>query len=224
MKVSEALNKRISTRAFLDTPVSKETVTKLLEIASRAPSGGNLQPWQVIVVGGAEKEAISLAAKTALAGNPRGEAGHDIPIYPANLKEPYRSRRYKVGEDMYALLGIPREDKAARFQWLVNNYDFFGAPVGLFFVMDTCMGKGQFAHLGMFMQSIALAATEMGLASCMQEAWGMVRETLHKHFELAENEVLYCGMALGFADNDAEVNQLRTERSTIEDFVSFKDC
>ncbi len=224
MKVSEALNKRISTRAFLDTPVSKETVTKLLEIASRAPSGGNLQPWKVIVVGGAEKEAISFAAKTALAGNPKGEAGDDIPIYPANLKEPYRSRRYKVGEDMYALLGIPREDKAARFQWLVNNYDFFGAPVGLFFVMDTSMGKGQFAHLGMFMQSIALAATEMGLASCMQEAWGMVRETLHKHFELAENEVLYCGMALGFADNDAEVNQLRTERSTIEDFVSFKDC
>ncbi len=123
---------------------------------------------------------------------------------------------------MYALLGIPREDKAARFQWLVNNYDFFGAPVGLFFVMDTCMCKGQFAHLGMFMQSIALAATEMGLATCMQEAWGMVRETLHKHFELADNEVLSCGMALGFADNNAEVNELRTERASVKDFTHFK--
>ncbi|MCK0070690.1 nitroreductase [Kordiimonas laminariae] len=222
MKVTDALNSRISTRAFLDTPVSKETITELLERASHSPSGGNLQPWKVIVVAGEEKEAASMAAKMALANNPKGEAEGELSIYPTDLKEPYRSRRYKVGEDMYALLGIPREDKAARFQWLVNNFDFFGAPVGLFFVMDECMGKGQFAHLGMFMQSIALVAAEMGLATCMQEAWGMARTSLHKHFELPETDVLYCGMALGFADNDAEVNQLKTDRASVEEFTSFK--
>ncbi len=222
MDVTTALNTRISTRAFLDTPVSEETVADILSRASRAPSGGNIQPWKGIAVTDDARNAVSMAAKMALAQNPKGEAEGDLAVYPENLKEPYRSRRYKMGERMYELLGIPREDKAARMQWLASNFDFFGAPVGLFFVMDKTMGKGQFAHLGMFMQSTALVATEMGLASCMQEAWGMVRNTLHSHFKLPDTDVLYCGMALGFADKEAAVNQLKTHRVEIEEFISFK--
>ena len=123
---------------------------------------------------------------------------------------------------MYAKLGIPREDKAGRFARLLENYNFFGAPVGLFFVIDRCMGHGQWSHLGMFMQSLALVAVEEGYGTCMQEAWGMVRKSLHAHFDLPENEVLYCGMALGVPDPDQAVNTLRSERAPVAEFATFR--
>lgn len=221
MTVEEALKTRISVRAYLDTPVPLDTLRRLLDLARWAPSGGNLQPWRVIAVAGAEKDLVSTKAMEALAANPAGELG-DYPIYPAGLQEPYRSRRFKVGEDMYALLGVPREDKAARLAWLSQNYAFFGAPVGLFFVIEKNMGHGQWAHLGMLMQSIALAAREMGLDTCMQEAWAMVRGTLHAHFSLGENDVVYCGMALGHRDPDAPVNRLRSDRAALEEIADFR--
>jgi nitroreductase len=130
--------------------------------------------------------------------NPGGEEG-DRPVYPPKLWEPYRTRRFQVGEEMYALLGIAREDKPARYAHVARNFDFFDAPVGLFFIIDERMGHAQWAHMGMFMQSIALAAVERGLATCMQEAWARVRRSLHAHFRLAEEDMLYCGMALGYA-------------------------
>lgn len=221
MSVADSLKQRTSVRAFLDTPVSAATVHALLEDARWSPSGGNLQPWQVIVVTGGPKAAVERLATETLMKNPRGEAG-DYPIYPEGLKEPYRSRRYKVGEDMYALLGIPREDKAARLRNLARNFQLFGAPVGIFFIIDRSMGHGQWAHLGMFMQSLALLAHERGLATCMQEAWAMVRETLHRYFELPDNELIYCGMALGYADTSKKVNTLRSERAPVEAFATFK--
>ena len=122
---------------------------------------------------------------------------------------------------MYALLGIPREDKPARLQWVARNYAFFGAPVGLFFIIDRGMGHGQWAHLGMFMHSIALVATARGLGTCMQESWGMVRKSLHTHFSLPDNEVVYCGMALGHPDRSAAVNTLRSDRVEVEEFAGF---
>ncbi|MEL6184574.1 MAG: nitroreductase, partial [Myxococcota bacterium] len=170
---------------------------------------------------GEARRKLSELAATTLMSNPAGEA-EEHPIYPAKLWEPYRSRRFKIGEDMYALLGISREDKPSRLQWVARNYDFFGAPVGLFFVIDRGMGHGQWAHLGMFMQSVALAATARGLGTCMQESWGMVRKTLHGHFGLAEQEVLYCGMALGHPDPDAPVNRLRSDREEVEAFAHFE--
>ncbi|MCG8440653.1 MAG: nitroreductase [Caulobacterales bacterium] len=220
MNVVDALRARTSIRAFLDTPVERETVERLLEAARWAPSGGNLQPWKVIVVAGEAKDAVSDLALAAVDG---GQASEDeeFPIYPSGLVEPYRSRRYKVGEDMYALLGIPREDKLQRLVWLRNNYLFFGAPVGLFFVIDRFMGRGQWAHLGMFMQSLALAAMEEGLATCMQEAWARMRRTLHGHFQLDPEEALYCGMALGAPDPAAPVNGLRSERIAVDEFTRF---
>ena len=220
VSVAEALKKRISTRAFTDQAVTEDQVRALLDIARYSPSGGNLQPWKVIVVTGNAREEVSMLAMKTLAANPAGEAD-EVPVYPAKLQEPYRSRRYKVGEDMYALLGIERENKAGRIQWLTNNYRFFGAPVALFFVIDRAMGAGQWAHLGMFMQSLALAATEAGLATCMQEAWAMVRKSLHTHFQLGEEEMIYCGMALGYADEAASVNSLRTDRAEVAEFARF---
>lgn len=219
--VTEALLARISTRAFLPTPVSESTLRHLLDTARWSPSGGNTQPWKVIVVAGSERDAVISAAKRGQAANPLGEAGA-YPLYPADLWEPHRSRRYNLGEEMYELLGIGRDNKAGRFAHLARNYEFFGAPVGIFFVIDGRMGHGQWAHLGMFMQSLALVATESGLATCFQEAWGMVRESLKAHFGLADTEVLYCGMALGYADPDAPVNRLRSTRAEVDDFASFR--
>ncbi|MBL8559814.1 MAG: nitroreductase [Hyphomonadaceae bacterium] len=221
MDVDTALKTRISTRVFRPDPLPENVVREILDVARWAPSGGNVQPWKVIAVSGAERQAVIDLAQTTLAANPRGEEG-DRPIYPADLWEPHRSWRFKVGEDMYALLGIPREDKAARFGHLARNFRFFDAPVGLFFVIDRRMGHGQWAHLGMFMQSIALAAEARGVASCMQEAWGRVRETLAKHFALPETEMIYCGMALGYADTDAKVNSLRSDRASVDEFATFK--
>ncbi|WP_339842585.1 nitroreductase [uncultured Halopseudomonas sp.] len=221
MSVIELLKKRISTRAFLDSPVEQDTVRALLDAARWSPSGGNVQPWKVIVVSGEARSEVTKRATAALARNPQGEAG-DYPIYPEGLHEPYRSRRFQMGEDMYAIMGIAREDKAKRFQALARNFEFFGAPVGIFMVIDRAMGHGQWAHMGMFMQSLALAAEEMGLATCMQEAWAMVRDTLHEHFELPSNEMLYCGIALGCADREAPVNGLRTRRATVGEFADFR--
>lgn len=218
MSVTELLKKRISVRAFLDKPVTEQTVRDLLDTARWSPSGGNVQPWKVIVVSGAARDAVIEQAGKALQRNPQGEAG-EYPIYPSGLQEPYRSRRAQMGEDMYSLMGIPREDKTARMQALTRNFQFFGAPVGIFMVIDRSMGHGQWAHMGMFMQSLALAAEEQGLATCMQEAWAMVRDTLHGHFELPDEELVYCGIALGYADPDAVVNSLRTARAPVDEFA-----
>jgi nitroreductase len=217
VKVSEALRKRISTRAFKPDPVSESLLCDILDVARFAPSGGNLQPWKLIAVAGAERDAVVALAKSNLPGDEG-----DRPVYPANLWEPYRTRRFKLGEDMYALLGIPRDNKPARLMHLAQNFDFFGAPVGLFFVIERRMGHGQWAHLGMFMQSVALAAIERGVASCMQEAWARVRAPLHKHFALAEEEMIYCGMALGYADESAPVNALRSDRAEVDEFADFR--
>ena len=221
MTVTEALKARTSVREFLETPISETVVREILDAARWSPSGGNLQPWKVIVVSGEAKRAVTQVAERALSENPRGE-DTEYPIYPANLWEPYRSRRYDLGEQMYALLGIPRDDKFARLGRFARNYQFFGAPVGMFFVIDRRMGHGQWAHLGMFMQSLALAAVERGISSCMQEAWGAVRSSLGAHFALEPHEVVYCGMALGYADPDHAVNRLRSERAAVDDFATFR--
>ena len=220
MNVTEAVKTRISTRAFLDKPVSEADIREILDIARWSPSGGNLQPWRVHVVTGAGRDRLVETVRKAIAENPFGDEA-EIAIYPPKLAEPWRTRRFEVGEAMYALLGIPREDKPARLQWLLNNYDFFGAPVGLFFSLGRQFDKGQWAHLGMLMQTIALVAAEKGLATCMQEAWAARARTVSAFLNLGEEEQLYCGMALGYADRQAKVNTLRSARAPIDEFASF---
>ncbi|HRX40879.1 MAG TPA: nitroreductase [Parvularculaceae bacterium] len=220
MNVSEALRTRISARAFLDKPVSEEDVRALLEIAKYSPSGGNLQPWRVHVLLGPARDRLVDTVKKAIAENPFANES-EIAVYPENLWEPYRARRFEIGEAMYAKLGIPREDKPARLMWLAKNFEFFGAPVGLFFSLDRRFDKGQWAHLGMFMQSLALAAVEKGLATCMQETWATRARTVSQFLGLPESEQLYCGMALGYADPAAPVNSVRSARAPLEEFVNI---
>ena len=217
MNVTDALHPRISVRAFKSDAVPEALVREIVDVARWAPSGGNVQPWRVIAVAGAEKDALITLAKANLPGDEG-----DRPIYPPDLWEPHRSRRFKVGEDMYSILGIPRENKAARLMQMARNFEFFGAPCALFFVIDRRMGHGQWAHLGMLMQSIALAAWERGVASCMQEAWARMRTPLHAHFGLGETEMVYCGMALGYADDAAPINTLRSDRAEVDEITEFK--
>ncbi|MCB2098148.1 MAG: nitroreductase [Parvularculaceae bacterium] len=218
--VSALLKSRISTRAFLDKPVSESDIREILEIAKFSPSGGNLQPWKVHVVTGAARARVIAAARQSLSGNPFAVES-ELAIYPPNLWEPYRTRRYALGEEMYEKLGIPREDKAGRLAHLARNYEFFGAPVGLFFTLDRRFDKGQWAHLGMLMLSIALVAEERGLATCMQEAWTTRAKTVCDELGIPDSEQFYCGMALGYADKSAPVNALRSSRAAVEDFVVF---
>jgi len=217
MNVDKALKTRVSTRVFKRDAVPEALVREIIDAARFAPSGGNLQPWKVIVVAGDARDAVVRLGKA----NGPGDEGERF-VYPANLWEPYRTRRYKVGEDMYALLGISREDKPARYAHVARNFDFFDAPVGLFFVIDARMGYGQWAALGMFIQSLALAATARGLGSCMQEFWARQRAPLHAHFGLDANELIYCGMALGYADETAPVNALRTDRASVDEITVFQ--
>ncbi|MEQ8179584.1 MAG: nitroreductase [Amphiplicatus sp.] len=220
MNVSDAVMARISTRAFLDKPVGEETIRAILEVAKFAPSGGNLQPWKVHVVNGAARDRLVDTVKRAVADNPFANEG-EIAVYPEKLWDPYRARRFEVGEAMYALLGIPREDKPARLMNLARNFEFFGAPAGLFFSLDRRFDRGQWAHLGMLMQTIALVAVEKGLATCMQEAWVTRARTVSEFLGLGPDDQLYCGMALGWPDPQAPVNKLRSERARLEEFVTF---
>ena len=217
---SDLLKTRISTRAFLPDPVSEDDIRAILEIAKFAPSGGNLQPWKVHVVTGAARDRLVEAVLKTIAENPFADEA-ELRIYPENLWEPYRTRRYTLGEQMYELIGIPREDRMARLLNLRKNFEFFGAPAGLFFTLDRRFDKGQWAHLGMLMQSIALVAEERGFATCMQEAWTTRAKILSEILGVPDTEQLYCGMALGRPDRAAPVNRLRSERAPLDEFVTF---
>lgn len=219
--VSEAVDERISVRAFEETPLAGAEVRAWLEAAQRAPSGGNVQPWRVIAVAGAEKDAVIAKGAEVLASSPKGEPT-DRPIYPEGLWGVFDQRRRRVGEMMYETLGIPREDRAARLNWFSNNFRFFGAPLAVFFVIDERMGHGQWAHMGMFMQTLALLAVERGWGTCMQECWGILRPTLKAHFGLEDSEMVYCGMAVGRPDWGHPVNSLRSERAPLAEFADLR--
>lgn len=210
MDVAEAVRRRISTRAFKPDPVPGELVRRLLEDASRAPSGGNLQPWRVCVLAGAPLAEF----KALIAASPMEEPEYDV--YPPNLWDPMRTRRFVCGEDLYASIGIPREDKPARLRQLANNGSFFGAPVGLFFSLDRKVGPPQWSDVGMFMQTFMLLAVEQGLATCAQEYWARYPRTVARFIGLPDDHMLFCGMALGYADEDHPINQWRTRRDPLD--------
>ncbi len=221
MSVTDAVTARHSARAFLDRPVPRTTVSEVLALAARAPSGGNLQPWHVDVLAGAALAELKAGVAASLAANPAGE-GTEYDVYPPGLGEPWRARRSACGERLYAALGIPREDRPARLARFARNFEGFGAPVLLFFSLPRHFGPPQWAHLGMFMQTVMLLAAERGLATCPQEAWALVHRTVGEFLGLAEDRLLYCGMALGFADEADPVNGWRTERVPVGDFARFR--
>jgi Nitroreductase len=221
MKVSDALNSRMSVRAFLDKPVPGEIVKDILLAAGRSPSGGNLQPWHVWALAGQELERFKSLVAERMKINPMGEKA-EYNIYPPELKEPYRTRRFKNGEDLYRTIEIPREDKAARLKQLAKNFEFFGAPVGLFFAIDRQMEPGQWADLGMYLQSVMLLAFEKGLATCPQEAWAIWHRTIAEFIALPPHLMIFCGMAVGYADAEHPINSLRTERADLPEFATLR--
>jgi len=217
MNVSQAVAQRISVRAFRADAVAGGVVREILEAAARAPSGGNLQPWRVHAVTGAPLEAL----KAKVRENPFGETP-EYDVYPANLWEPLRTRRFQCGEDLYATIGIPREDKAARLAQLAKNGELFGAPVGLFFSLDRKVGPPQWSDVGMLMQTIMLLAVERGLATCAQEYWARYPQTLAEVLNLPADHMIFSGMALGHADETAPINTLRTRRDPFEVWAEMR--
>ena len=216
MQVSEAVEARKSIRAFLEKPVDNELLRELLTKASRAPSGGNVQPWRIYVLNGSKMAQF----KTTVAASTAQETpAYDI--YPPNLTAPYRDSRFKVGEDMYALLGIPRDDKAARIKRLFENYQFFGAPAGLFCYVDRQMGPPQWSDLGMFLQTFMLLAEEAGLGTCAQEAWATRPALVGSQLDVPDELTIFCGMAIGYTDESAPVNTLRSDREPLNVFATF---
>lgn len=211
MNISEAVERRVSIRAFLADPVPGSVVKDILARAAKAPSGGNLQPWRVYALSGTPLEKF----KEIVAANPLGEAP-EYDVYPPNLWEPFRTRRYQNGEDLYATIGIPREDKAARLRQLARNGSFFGAPLGIFFCLDRKLGPPQWADLGMYMQNVMLLAVERGLDTCPQEYWARYPRTVAEFLKLPADHMLFAGMALGFRDPDAPINRLVASRDPFE--------
>jgi nitroreductase len=215
MNVSKAVDARRAVRAFTPEPVADEVIAGLLRRASRAPSGGNLQPWRIYVVGSATMPAF-LARVAKQRVEPPG-----YEIYPPSLWEPHRTCRFIVGEQMYALLGIAREDKAARLTHILENHRFFGAPAALFCFVDRRMGPPQWSDLGMFLQTFMLLAVEAGLDTCPQEAWATRSEMVAEFVGAPEEEMLFCGVAIGHADEEAPVNRLRSDRMPLEEWARF---
>jgi len=220
MNVSEAIASRISCRAFLPTPVAAATVYAILDAARQAPSGGNLQPGYVDVLSGAPLAAFKAEMTRRFQAHPQGEPP-DYDIYPKALGEPYRSRRFRCGEDLYATLDIAREDRAGRLSQFARNLQFFGAPVGLFFSIGRQMGIAQWGDLGIYLQSVMLLAREHSLHSCAQEYWALWPRSVAELLPLPPERTLYCGMALGYMDEQAPVNRLRTERAPLEASARF---
>ena len=216
MDVTEAVDSRKSIRAFLDKAVDDSLIKELLEKASRAASGGNLQPWKIYVIN--DKTMNSFHKFQSEWTEPETPA---YAIYPENLKEPYKTSRYEVADDMYSLLGIERENKEARFKQVLKNYEFFGAPAAFFCFVDRQMGRPQWSDLGMFLQTFMLLAREAGLDTCPQEAWAMKQESVTAFVEAPDELMLFCGMAIGYQDESEKVNELRTSRRPIEDWTVF---
>lgn len=218
--VDRVLRNRRSIRRFRPDDVPAQTVRDILSAASRAPSGANMQPWQVIVVCGEFKRELSTALVAAFNTFSRSNrAEHEY--YPDKYFEPYLSRRRKIGYDLYGSLGIAKTDKARRREQTARNYLFFDAPVGLIFTIDRGLKIGSWLDYGMFLQSIAVAARARGLDTCMQAAFAHMHRVLRERLSLPESRVVVCGMSLGYADKDAPENRFAVERAAVEEFAVF---
>jgi len=220
--VDEVIRSRRSVRGFLPTPVPQETILEILDVATRAPSGTNTQPWKVTVVSGARKEALSRELiDTALDPARDTEHEQEYSYYPDKWVHPYLDRRRKVGYDLYGLLGIAKGNRDRMQRQFARNYDFFGAPVGLFFTMDRIMGQGSWLDYGMFLQNVMLAARARGLDTCPQAAFTKYHRIVASHLEIPEEQMLLCGMALGYKDGNKIENSLQTSREPAISFTRF---
>ena len=222
--VDEAITSRRSIRAFLPKPVAHEDIQELLSVAARAPSGSNTQPWKVYVLTGATRQRLSdEIMSTYLDPAKVSEHKEEYNYYPLKWVAPYVDRRRKVGWDLYALLGLTRDNKSGMQAQHGRNYQFFDAPVGLIFTIDRVMEQGSWLDYGMFLQSVMIAARARGLDTCPQAAFTQFHRVIAQVLELPESEQVVCGMALGYADQEKIENTLTTEREPLSGFAKFME-
>jgi nitroreductase len=220
MKVTDAIMRRISVRAFKPDPVPGSTVREILEAASRSPSGGNLQPWRVYALTGEPLAAFKGIIAAKLAAGESETPEYDV--YPHNLWEPFKTRRRDTGAQRYAALGVHDKDRAALKELGERNYRFFGAPVGLFFCLDRRLGPPQWSDMGMYMLSVMLLAAERGLDTCPQESWSNWPVSVRAFLELPDDLMLFAGMSLGYRDTEHPLNAIRTVREPFEVFAEMR--
>jgi len=220
MDVHEAVASRFSCRAFLPTPVPEQVVRDIVERAARAPSAGNVQPWRIYAIAGERVEALKRELAPRMNELPKGEGG-DYRIFPDPMQEPFRTRRFAVGEMLYHSINVPREDKPARYRQYARNFQFFGAPVGLFFALDRSFGVAQWADIGGLLQTVMVLARGHGLHTCPQQAWVSWHKTIREFLNLPPNLMVYSGMAMGFADETAPINAWRSPRAALDEFATF---
>ncbi|WP_284125982.1 nitroreductase [Parerythrobacter aestuarii] len=221
MNVTEAVQSRRSVRAFLDTPVDQATLTRILETAQRSPSGGNTQPWHGIVLTGEPMQALFARIAQDL---PKGREAFapEYHVYPPELDGAYEQRRRGVGEDMYGALEISREDKGQRLMWFANNFRAFGAPVLMLVHTPRYMGPPQWSDIGMWLQTIGLLCREEGLDTCFQEAWAVYTPQIREMVDIPEDHIFFCGVAIGYRDPEAPVNNFTVARAPIDECVRWE--
>ncbi len=219
MNIFDLLKQRKSVRAFLDTEVDKEKIITILEAAKMAPSGVNMQPFQVAVVSGAKKTEVEQKILEAFDNNTKENM--DYQYYPLEWKDPYKSRRKEMGLLLYKTLSIHKEDKEQQTHQWRENYKAFGAPTVLYFFMDSFLEKGSFLDYGMFLQSILLAATELGIGTCPMASLAEFPSIVKKELDIDQDKILLCAIALGYEDTDAPINSFKTDRIALEEFATF---
>lgn len=222
LSVTEAVAQRRSVRAFTDQPVDLALLRTLIERAARAPSGGNLQPWHIHIVSGEAMVRLKTLMASRVAEAPMGE-GAEYAVYPPDLAERFSDRRRGVGAAMYDALGIGRGDRARRQAVFAENFQFFGAPVGLFCTVERGHGPPQWSDCGMYLQTLMLLLVEAGLDSCAQEAWALWPKTVGGFLGLPDSQMLFTGMAIGYRDRHAAVNNWSVPRVEVEAFATFHE-
>lgn len=221
MELLEAVATRISTRGFLDKPVSRETVYNILDLARQAPSGSNMQPWQIHAVTGKVLEELIKKALAYAGEHPIGTVQQEYQGSPKNIVRPYKTRRFECGMALYNALNIDRKDKPAREQQLLQNFYFFGAPVGLIFSIHKSLLPGQLGDLGIMMAHVMLIAREFGLQTCSQGFWQDVQPAVREVLDISEDFYIYNGTALGYIDEQHPANKLEITREPVEAFAHF---
>jgi len=220
IEVKDAIISRRSIRQFTSEPISNEVITDILEVAARAPSGTNIQPWKVHVLTGSMKNEVCATASESFLDSKKNNK-NDRLHYMEKFRDPYITRRRKVGLDLYALLDIKKGDYEKTKSFHVQNFSFFGAPLGLIFTIEKDLGWMSWLDYGMFLQNICIAARAYGLHTCAQASWSGVHEDISPLLKISENHLIHCGMSIGMEDKQAVVNKLRTDRADLDDFVTF---
>ncbi len=221
MNIKEAIEKRFSVRAFTKEVPDIEMIKAILKTAGTAPSGGNIQPWKVYVL--TENAKNELSKKTLYNFDNGVQEDIEYDIYPKPLADEYKKRRYECGADMYNALAIGKDDLDSRFKQIRENYNFFGAPLGMIITIDKSFGKNGWGHVGMFLENLWLSAIDYGLGICLQESWSIYPKTVKEVTKHPDNEIVWCGVAVGYEDSSNPINQYRTKREDLDSFVKFID-